>query len=61
MKSETRVIAVFASNIQHGDTIYLSDVYEPSNPSQSGKIQFGVVRNPAANHTGTIALQANLQ
>lgn len=53
--------ATLASNIQHGDTLYLHDVYEPSNPSQSGKIQFGVVRNPAANHTGTIRLQINLQ
>jgi len=53
--------AALASNIQYGDTLYLHDVAEPSNPSQSGKIQFGVVRNPAANHTGTIRLQVNLQ
>jgi hypothetical protein len=57
----TPTYAVLASNLQHGDTLYLHDVAEPSNPGQDGKIQFGVVRNPAANHTGTIDLQASLQ
>lgn len=46
---------------QYGDQIYLYDLTSFGNPAMAGKINIGLYRNPAANHTGNIVIRANLQ